>query len=185
MRRRGSHPSTRLGSSSRPSVSPRGSVLGAFVPQGLALLSFPGTWAVLIAASLALGASSNNAGLWSSAAAPRPSVQAWGVLRGEAALVLQQLSRLSESPSQAVWTLGEKEPRLLLPHLCPTAWRRRARLLRGEWPVYKACTVLPSPSYTPAFPSPSPQDAKVQPGPLTHLVLALHLIHKDTEAQRG
>ena len=184
MRRRGSHPSTRLGSSSRPSVSQRGSVLGALVPQGLALLPFPGAWSVLSAANLALGASSNNAGLRSNAAAPRPSVQAWGVLRVEAALVLQQLSRLSESPSQALWTLGEKEPRLLLPRLCPAAWRR-ARLLRGEWPVYKACTVLPSPSYTPAFPSPSPQDAKMQPGSLTHLVLALHLIHKDTEAQRG
>ena len=63
MRRRGSRPSTRLGSSSRPSVSLRGSGLGAFVPQGLALLPFPGAWTVLSAARLALGASSNNAGL--------------------------------------------------------------------------------------------------------------------------
>lgn len=43
MRRRGSPPSTRLGSSSRPLVSGRGYGLGAFVPQGLALLLFSAT----------------------------------------------------------------------------------------------------------------------------------------------
>lgn len=112
--------------------------------------------------------------------APRPFCPGMGSASGGGV----PWSSSNSADCQTLWTLGEKQPRLLLPRLCPAAWRR-AHLLRGEWPVYKACTVLPSPSYTPAFPSPSPQDAKMQPGSLTHLVLALHLIHKDIEAQRG
>lgn len=170
MRRRGSRPSTRLGSSSRPSVSLRGSGLGAFVPQGLALLPFPGAWTVLSAARLALGASSNNAGLGGAAGGGVP----WS----------SSNSAGCHSPCHRLcgpWGEGAKAaPPPSLP--CSP---EKSSLVRGEWPVYKACTVLPSPSCTPAFPRPSPQGAKMQPGSLTHLVLALHLIHKDTEAQRG
>lgn len=122
MRRRGSHPSTRLGSSSRPSVSQRGSVLGAFVPQGLALLPFPGAWAVLSAASLALGASSNNAGLRSNAARAQALLSRHGECCGGEACpgppATQQAVRV---PVAGYVDLGEKQPRLLLPRLCPAA----------------------------------------------------------------
>ena len=86
-------------------------------------------------------------------------------------MVLQQLSWLSQSPSQALWTGGRKSQGCSSPVSALQPGEELACRKENGLSTKPALS-FPAPATPLPSPDPAPQGAKMQPGSLNHLVLA-------------